>query len=65
MKTTITFNQLNKRNMLGTKFNISGSDTVYEYDTCQVSRNGYFTAKNTKFGTNSKIGINANLVLIN
>lgn len=63
MKTT--FQELNKKSMLGTKFQILGSDTVYVFDTCQLIRNGFFTALNTKFNTSSKIGVSANLILIN
>lgn len=61
---TITFKELNNRNMIGSKFTVVGSKMVYEFNTLQLPRNNQFTALNTKFNTNSKIGLQANLVLV-
>ena len=66
MKTlkTITFSELNKVSMLGTKFIVSGSEIVYIYNTCQLIKNNQFIALNELYNTNSKIGLKAKLFLI-
>lgn len=60
----ITFNKLNKHNMIGAKFTVKGSETIYVFNSCQLPRNGQFTALNEKFNTTSKIGLQAKLYLV-
>ena len=57
----ITFKELNNATMLGTKFTVSGSETIYVYDACQLPKNNQFRALNTKYNTVSKIGMMAKL----
>lgn len=62
--TQVTFKSLNTSEKLGAKFLISGSDSVYIYDECQLPKNGQFRATNEKLGAKSKIGLNAKLFLV-
>ena len=61
---TVTFKELNTQSMVGAKFMVSGSETVYRFDTLQLPRNNQFTALNTRFNTSSKIGLQAKLILV-